>query len=144
MLVERSEKARLAQAELLAPAEETLGPSAEGEIGGQPRPEPDRGPIVTTLPGLPAGPLEGVVLANELLDNLAFDIVERTDRGWAEVRVGVESEGQFVEMTVPASEEIEYVARAGVGDVPIGTRLPLPLGVRGWLQIGRASCRARV
>ena len=35
------------------------------------------GPIVTALDELPAVPLDGVVLANELLDNLPFRIVER-------------------------------------------------------------------
>ena len=44
----------------------------------------------------------GVVLANELLDNLPFRVVDRTVDGWAEVRVASE-DGGFSEVTVPAA-----------------------------------------
>ncbi|HBA94451.1 MAG TPA: hypothetical protein DCZ35_01260, partial [Acidimicrobiaceae bacterium] len=37
--------------------------------------------------------LVGVVMANELLDNLAFGLLEAVDGGWYEVLVEVASEG---------------------------------------------------
>ena len=42
---------------------------------------------VTALADLPTGPLTGVVLANELLDNLPFRLLERSTTGWLEVHV---------------------------------------------------------
>ena len=81
--VERSAALREAQHELLAlePFEDALGPAVHGEPDEAPRPVPGVGPIVAALPELPAVPLRhGVVLANELLDNLPFRIVERGTR----------------------------------------------------------------
>ena len=57
-----------------------------------PLPVAGMGPIVTALDDLPAVPLDGVVLANELLDNLPFRIVERRDGTWWEVRVAVDGD----------------------------------------------------
>ena len=42
---------------------------------------------VVAVSDLPAGPLVGVVLANELLDNLPFRLLERSETGWQEVHV---------------------------------------------------------
>lgn len=42
---------------------------------------------VAAVSHLPAGPLVGVVLANELLDNLPFRLLERSKTGWQEVHV---------------------------------------------------------
>ena len=47
---------------------------------------PDRHRRSTSFPAVG---VRGVVLANELLDNLPFRVVERTSDGWLEVRVGV-------------------------------------------------------
>ena len=64
------------------------------------------------MPELP-GPC--VVLANELLDNLPFALLERTDDGWAEVHVGLDGD-RLVEVLLPA---------AGPDlDVPPGPRAP--------------------
>ena len=48
---------------------------------------PGRGPMASSLGELPATGFTGVVFANELLDNLAFDLVEWRDGAWQEVRV---------------------------------------------------------
>ncbi len=45
---------------------------------------------------LPEAPIHGVVIANELLDNLPFRLVV-FDNGWREAFVDVESDGRFVE-----------------------------------------------
>jgi SAM-dependent MidA family methyltransferase len=51
-------------------------------------PSPLQGPLVASLSALPNSSVH-VVLANELLDNIPFDIAVRTAEGWAEVRVGL-------------------------------------------------------
>src|SRR4051794_34139679 len=63
------------------------------------------GPIVVSLSELPIldGPV--VVLANELLDNLTFDLMERRDGRWHEVRVGIEDDA-LVEVLVPAVQPV--------------------------------------
>ena len=59
------------------------------------------GPICVSLAELPLITFDGVVLANELLDNLPFRVFE----GEAEVLVG-ERDGRFVELTVPAGSPL--------------------------------------
>jgi len=91
VLVERSATLRGAQAERLAlenPAL-VLGPIAPGEDpdDDEARVVPGTGPLVTALVELPAVGITGVVLANELLDNLAFDLLEWRHDRWHEVRV---------------------------------------------------------
>ncbi len=67
---------------------------------------------------LETGRFVGVVLANELLDNLPFDLIEATGGVWREVRVTLDAE-QFVETTG------EVVTDARLPNaVPDGTRLP--------------------
>ena len=63
---------------------------------------------------LPDGADAGVVVANELLDNLPFDIVERRASGWHELRVGIDSAlGATLEIPRPAEESCE--PRVGIG-----------------------------
>jgi NADH dehydrogenase [ubiquinone] 1 alpha subcomplex assembly factor 7 len=136
--VERSAALRDAQHELLAvePFEDALGPAVHEEPGEAPRPVPGVGPIVGALPELPAVPLRhGVVLANELLDNLPFRIVERGDGGWLEVRVGVDDGDRFVEVVLPALPELAAEADrvAGGAAIPAGARLPIPGATDDWL-----------
>ncbi len=79
VLVERSAAQRALHAEHL--------PGWVGELDGErldvvraPSPGPGRGPPSRPRPSSPAA-LVGVVVANELLDNLAFDVVRRTADG---------------------------------------------------------------
>jgi SAM-dependent MidA family methyltransferase len=140
VLVERS---RLLRAEpcdglRVEPWEDALGPfSATGDPGDV-GPVDRTGPIVTSLTELPTLPFDGVVLANELLDNLPFDLLERTDRGWDEVRVGV-TDDRFVEVVVPAPESV-----APAFDAPPGARLPYQRAVETWLAAAGAAVRAGV
>ena len=60
-------------------------------------------PPVIASADLPAGPLVGVVIANELLDNLPFRLLERTTDGWHEV---------YVEH----AEQVTHGLRLGEGD----------------------------
>lgn len=150
VMVERSVALREAQRELLPlePFEDALGPAARDDPDEAPHPVPGVGPIVSALPELPAVAVRrGVVLANELFDNLPFRIVERTAGGWSEVRVGLDDDTGFVEVVVPALPELEAEAeRVAAGSaVPSGARLPVPTGTHEWLAAcGRALRRGQL
>lgn len=90
------------------------------------------GPIVTALEELPAIAVDGVILANELLDNLGFSLVEYTVDGWAEVLVGIE-DGELTEVLVPASDELVRGIGDLVEDPHPGNRLPVQGEARRWL-----------
>jgi len=140
VLVETSEVLREQQVELVAlePAGEVLGPVVDDEDPDEPPVVvPGLGPIVTSLADLPAGPVRGVVVANELLDNLSFGIAEMTTHGWCDVRVTVDNEA-FREVLVPAREPVGHLP----DDAPVGTRVPVLTGVDAWLR--RAAAMLRV
>ena len=123
--VERSATLRAAAVAALPvePAAHVLG----GPPGG--------GPIVTVVEDLPAGPFPGVVLANELLDNLPPVIAERTESGWAEVRVGEES-GHLVEVLLP-SDAVASAADRWRPGAPAGVRIPLLRRAGRWVERAR-------
>jgi len=148
VMVERSEALRGVQGDLVAvePAEDALGPIVADSDDDAPKAVPGLGPIATSLAELPAGPFTGVVVANELLDNLPVDIVERGSQGWLEIRVAVGSSG-FAEVVVPATTELATAAEgvAAGANLPVGARLPVPVGIQGWFAAcGRALERGRV
>lgn len=94
-------------------------------------------PIVTSAArvsdALPQGVPAGVVVANELLDNLPFDVVRRTAEGWEELRVDVgdpPSLGRFSLVPRPASPELV----AGLPDVVVGARVPVQRAARRWVD----------
>lgn len=136
VLVERSETLRARQRDLLTiePLEDALGPATPGEDDEPPQFLPGVGPIVSAIDELPAVSFVGVVIANELLDNLPFEIVQRSDLGWWEVRVGLEEE-RFVEVLVPAADDMVTEADALAADtnIPIGARLPIQRAAQSWI-----------
>ncbi len=81
---------------------------------------------VERLADLPDEPFVGVIVANELLDNLAFRLVERTADGWAEVYV---DDGQ--EVLAPLDGPLPP-ALEGV-DAPVGARVPVQDAASIWL-----------
>jgi SAM-dependent MidA family methyltransferase len=137
VLVERSPSLRAHQREVLPiePADEALGPfalrAAEEELVAVPA----AGPVFASLEDLPEMPVDALVLANELLDNLPFGIAQWDGAGWDEVRVAVDG-SRFVEILVPASEsDASALTRVVDGrDLPPRTRLPIPRGVEAWLD----------
>jgi SAM-dependent MidA family methyltransferase len=148
VLVERSAAMRESQAGQVAlelPAF-VLGPSVPGGADSDDesvRYVPGQGPMATSLAELPALPLTGVILANELLDNLAFDLVEYREGAWQEVRVGAPGDGDdLVEVLVPASADVtadadRLAGRDGSGgDTALleGGRLPLQRAAAAWLR----------
>lgn len=141
VLVERSAALRDAQrARLrLEPPDEAFG----AYVAGPDAPEPAlaSGPVFTSIDELPGVEFEGVVLANELLDNLPFGIASCTGHGWAEVRVGLDDTGDFVEVLVPAFPADEAaLARVTAGlALAVGDRLPIPRGIDDWLRRAAAT-----
>ncbi|MGZ4795452.1 MAG: SAM-dependent methyltransferase, partial [Acidimicrobiia bacterium] len=141
VLVERSATLRAEQATRLdlEPGSDAFGPSTWVANEESPVPVAASGPIVSSLDELPAVAFTGVVLANELLDNLPFEVVERTARGWAEVRIGVTDAGRPGEVLVPAGDDL--LRWVGDLDVPLGTRLPVALGAADWIVAAATRMR---
>ena len=92
-------------------------------------------PLVTSVAqvseAIPQGAPAGVVVANELLDNMPFDVVRRSAGGWEELRVGVDdaARGRFSLVAVSASPELV----SGVPEVAAGARVPVERAARGWV-----------
>jgi SAM-dependent MidA family methyltransferase len=137
VLTERSPALRSAQRDLitLEPADEALGPV----VPGADRDEPDEhvagvGPIATSIDDLPSVAFTGLVLANELLDNLPVRIAQRAPGGWDEILVAL-ADDHLVETAVPAQPAFAASADEVAADVdaPIGTRLPVPVAASEWL-----------
>jgi SAM-dependent MidA family methyltransferase len=141
VLVERSPALRAAQQDLLdvEPFEDALGPMVRDEEDA-PIPITGMGPIATALDDLPAVGLQGVVFANELLDNLPFRIVERRAGAWWEVRVAVDGDA-LIESIVPAPDELVAEADLVIADAPGRARVPVPVGLVEWLRGCAAAVR---
>jgi SAM-dependent MidA family methyltransferase len=73
-----------------------------------------------------------VVIANELLDNLAFRVLERTATGWEEVAVGVEGD-RLRPVLVPAPVGDAARASALAPDATPGMRIPLLDEATNWV-----------
>ncbi len=96
-----------------------------------------RGPVVVSTADLPAVLGPSVLLANELLDNLPFGLLERTADGWAEVRVTVDGD-RLVEVLVPSE--------GPALDAPVGARVPRQDAAAAWVTdaVARAGPGGRV
>ncbi len=88
---------------------------------------------------LGAGPV--VVLANELLDNLPFGLVELADGGWCEVGVGAtgadgaDQLGRLAEVLIPLDARRAAWCRGQAGrEGEVGTRLPVQAEAAAWLD----------
>lgn len=84
---------------------------------------------ISTASDLPPGPFTGVVLANELLDNLPVRLLEQQEDGWAELYV---DDGTLVPS--PAPDAAKKMATALAGARPSGTRVPLQLKAAVWVR----------
>lgn len=136
--VERSDVLRAEQRARL-PLEEpafVLGPSEPTAEDEEVRPRPGQGPLLTVLPELPALSVDGVVIANELLDNLAFRLLERAGDGWREVLVAAEA-GRLVELLVPAAPQLAAEAEELAPEAVDGARIPLQHQARAWVASAR-------
>lgn len=109
------------------------------EDDDSPREQPSgRGPIAVSLADLPRLPAPCVVVANELLDNLTFDLWERVGDTWQEVRIGLGDGGDgLVEVVVP-TEPPPWLAAV---DAAPGARVPMQDAARRWLREALALAR---
>lgn len=116
----------------ITPGAEVFAGSAR-DADGIPIPSSVAGPLVASVPDLPRHIEAGVVVANELVDNLPVDLVERGNDGWLEVRVG-HRDGRFAEVVVPAGDELARMADRFAPDAAAGARVPLQRAARAWLR----------
>ena len=75
----------------------------------------------------------GVVVANELLDNLPFRLAV-FDGGWREATVWVDGDGALTERLVPAPDEWSWLP----GNAPHGARVPMHEAAAAWVRDTRA------
>jgi SAM-dependent MidA family methyltransferase len=118
-----------------------------GDANEQTAAVPDTGPWFSSLaemPELPDGPLTGAVVANELLDNLPFRLLERSDGRWQEVMVtlatGPEGAGidagpraVLVEELAAVPEIVSAAFDEVVPDADDGTRAPWQPAATKWV-----------
>jgi SAM-dependent MidA family methyltransferase len=137
VLVERSAALREEQRQLLdlEPADEALGPYSQQSADDAPISIAGAGPVFVALDELPALELDGVVLANELLDNLPFGIAEWDGRRWQEVRVAL-GDDSLTEVLVPAEDDDAGALREITSALTpaAGARLPIPRGIDAWFE----------
>lgn len=96
---------------------------------------PDR--VVPSLSDLP-DPLRGVVIANELLDNLPMAIAQLTDNGWRERWVGADDDGLVFVDASPRPEVCDWLDRFA-GPVEVGGWVEVQLEAYEWVQSVVAS-----
>jgi SAM-dependent MidA family methyltransferase len=92
---------------------------------------------VETRSDLPTGPFTGVVLANELLDNVPWRLLEQTSEGWAEVLVDVGPRGALIEATEPVDGRTAERAAVLAPNAPPGARIPVQDRASAWLADAR-------
>lgn len=83
---------------------------------------------VNSRADLPPGPLVGVVIANELLDNLPFRLAV-FDGGWREAMVEVAADGSLSERLAPAPADWAWLPV----DAPHGSRAPVQAAAARWV-----------
>jgi SAM-dependent MidA family methyltransferase len=141
VLVERSAAQRRRHAQRKLPLEHPALALPPVDVDTeQPVPEASFGPFCTSLAELPrlAG-TSAVVVANELLDNLPFDLAERRGGTWHEVRVGLATSASAAgrnlgEVLVPLDEARAALLDRFAPDVPEGGRAPLQQAAVDWLR----------
>jgi SAM-dependent MidA family methyltransferase len=133
--VERSDGLRAASEDLLPvePATNVFGPIVESDPDEPAEVVPGGGPVVVVLDDLPMVPVAGVVLANELLDNLPFRLLERRDGAWCEVLVALEGD-RLVELVIGAPPELAVEADGLAPDAADGDRIPLQHEATAWVR----------
>lgn len=85
-------------------------------------------------PNKPFAPF-GMVIANELLDNLPFRILERTASGWEEVVVRLSENSENAEFTSEATAYSDSELAAVLApNAPVGARIPLQEQASAWVR----------
>lgn len=111
---------------------------------------PGGGPLVASAADRPDRSAH-VIVANELLDDLPFDLLERTTGGWSEVGVadptGADAgrappsppTGRLVEVLVAASPDDSARAEVLAPEAPLGARIPLQRRAGEWAAASLAQ-----
>jgi SAM-dependent MidA family methyltransferase len=93
---------------------------------------------VESLTNLPDGPITGVIIANELLDNLPFRLAVH-DGAWREAYVVSLPDGRLVERLSAPFDPVPGVLPRRAA---LGARAPLQDDARAWVESARALLRA--
>lgn len=102
-------------------------------------PQRDRHPDeIESLPELPSEPFDGVIIANELLDNLPTRLAVH-DGGWREAYVVRLPDGRLVEQLSAPFDPVPSVLPATAG---LGARAPLHDAARVWVEQARSLVRS--
>jgi SAM-dependent MidA family methyltransferase len=104
------------------------------ELGEHQRHQHPQG--VRSAAQLPADPFTGVVIANELLDNLPFRLVV-FDGGWREVVVSVDRDSGLIEDTIA----LDAPPLSLPVTAPHGARLPIQDQAAAWVRTAQQSLR---
>jgi len=96
--------------------------------------------FVESLEVLPDRTIQGVILANELLDNLPFKLFVY-DGEWMEAFVGLGGDGKFVEVLRTVDIIPEFLPKTA----PLGSRAPIQSAASQWLlNVSQKLSRGRV
>ncbi len=136
LLVERSPAMRDRQRNRKLPlveASQVLGAVAANRVDDELVTEPNQGPLVAQLPEMPTGSQVHIVIANELLDNIAFDIALFDGDRWCEVRIGTRNE-QFVEVVVSADQQMQRECERFMNEPLQNVRIPIQRRAQQWLS----------
>lgn len=120
---------------ILAAAPQWTGRYVAVEVSAAQRAQHPEG--VRSVASLPDAPLTGVVIANELLDNLPFRLAV-FDGGWREAYVEVAADGALSEVTVPAPAEWSWLPSHATH----GARVPLQQAAAEWVGTVRSRMTA--
>ncbi len=88
--------------------------------------------VVASLDAVPS-PFNGVLVANELVDNLPVALAVRTAGGWSEHFVDVVGD-ELVFVTVPARRAVADWAERYGGEVPVDGIVEVQLAAAAWLR----------
>ena len=88
----------------------------------------------------------GVILANELLDNLPAALVVATDLGWEERWVGLDGDASLALVAVPVRGPVAGWADSFAGAVPEGGLVEVQLAAGDWIEsiLGRLEAGSLV
>ena len=93
---------------------------------------------VTSVATLPTEPIDGVVVANELLDNLTFRLAVH-DGGWREAYIDLDRDGRLVErLSAPFEPQPPQLPTPA----PLGARVPLVDNARDFVDRARSLLRS--
>lgn len=133
LLVERSaaQRARHANGLPLEPPQQAFASAAATTDDDTPGPSwSPAGPVCLSTASMPAAPFTGVVLANELLDNLPVRLCQRIAGRWWELVVVRQGSGFGLDEVPVEHPVLDRLVAA----VPDGTIVPLQEQARAWVH----------